>query len=321
MNPLRWWQKRKINRRRVMVEDALKHLHACEWNGHPASTHSLAGALKKPVSRVIELCRNMENQGLLRARGSGEVQLTPAGVQLALQVIRAHRLWERYLADEARMPLRHIHAEADRREHHRDVDALQALDASMGYPVTDPHGDPIPTAKGQLPAPVALPLTEWPLEEQAQIAHLEDEPATVFSQIVAVGLHIGQRIRIRQRDHERIELFDESETHILSPIVAANVFVVAAHPQSEPISIFPLTDLKTGITAVVHGLSEEIRGFTRRRLLDLGLTAGAEVAIEYTSFLGDPVALRVRGSLVALRHDQAQHVLIRTNGMEEASHD
>ena len=191
----------------------------------------------------------------------------------------------------------------------------------MGYPQTDPHGDPIPTAAGELPHPESKPLAEWPVGRPATIVHLEDEPATIFSQIAAQGLRPGDRIKVLEADEHRIVFTDDAETHVLAPVLAGNIFVVAAEPIGEPPSITRLATLEPGQDAVVHRLDEALQGFTRRRLLDLGLTPGAAVTAEYTSFLGDPVAFRVRGSLIALRREQARHVLIRTTRNRGNGHD
>jgi DtxR family Mn-dependent transcriptional regulator len=302
-----------------MIEDALKHLHACEWDGYRATTDSLAGALGLAHRTAIKLCTRLQSQGWVRFAEDG-LRLTPAGERLALQVIRAHRLWERYLADEARMPLTGVHAEADRREHQRDADAMSALDAAMGHPQTDPHGDPIPTAEGELPHRDSQPLTGWPVGEPATIVHLEDEPAAIFSQIAAQGLRPGQRIKVIEADEQRIVFTDEAETHVLAPVLAGNIFVVPAPPVPALTSIVPLTTLPPGRCALVCKLDDALQGFTRRRMLDLGLTPGAAVTAEFASFLGDPLAFRVRGSLIALRRDQARHVLIRANRAPENNH-
>jgi DtxR family Mn-dependent transcriptional regulator len=320
MSPLAWWSRLRATRRRVLIEDALKHLHACEWQGSRATTDSLAGALGLTRRRAIRLGARMQSQGWLTLSGGG-LRLTPAGEKLALQVIRAHRLWERYLADEARMPLAGIHAEADRREHRRDTETMQALDAAMGYPSTDPHGDPIPTAEGRMLRADSQPLTEWPPGKPAAIVHLEDEPAAVFDQIAALGLRPGQRIKVIEANEQRIVFSDEIETHVLAPILAGNIFVTAAEPTTVSIAIDRLTTLAPGRSAIVEALDDALQGFTRRRMLDLGLTPGARIRAEYASFLGDPMAFRVRGSLVALRRDQARHVLIRPNGNAEQDHD
>ncbi len=246
---------------------------------------------------------------------SPEAALDPTrrvGSQI-VQVIRAHRLWERYLADEARMALTDVHAEAERREHAHSTEALQALADAMGHPVTDPHGDPIPTAQGQLARPVVQPVTAWPLHLPARIVHLEDEPQAVFAQIAAEGLRPGQVVRVLEANARRMILSDGERTHTLAPVVAANIFVCPEVRQVETPSARRLTALRRGQRAIVRELDESLQGFTRRRLLDLGLTPGTPITAELPSPFGDPVAYRVRGTLIALRRDQAESILITTD--------
>ncbi len=306
---LKWLKNIRANRERVLIEDALKHLHASDWRSVPATPDSLGGALGLTPGRVMRLCMKMQTHGWLRIK-DGRLHCTPAGEQLALQVIRAHRLWEKYLADEARVPLANVHTIADRREHSRTDESMRQLDALMGYPLVDPHGDPIPTAEGLLERPESVPLTQWPIDKPAVIVHLEDEPVAVFSQIAAERLRPGQRIMVIESGEERIVFTSEEQTHVLAPVVAANVYVTLSAPIETERAGVPLTTLEPGESAMVHALDDTLRGYTRRRLLDLGLTPGATIAAEYRSFLGDPVAYRVRGSLIALRRDQAEHVLI-----------
>lgn len=302
-----WWQHRQFVQR-ALAEDALKHLHACEWRGHTAILDSLAGALRLSPRAAVALARRMEAEGWLRS-SEDSLRLTPEGVHIALAVIRAHRLWERYLADEARMPLTDIHTEAERREHGSAPETVQALEAALGYPATDPHGDPIPTAEGQLAGSLTQPLTDWPRNTPARIAHLEDEPAIIFSQIVAEGLCPGLVVRVIEANARHVLLSDGERVHTLAPIVAANIFVApdgAEHPRTTQ----NLTALRSGQQATICQLDESLQGFTRRRLLDLGLTPGTAVSAELRSLFGDPAAYRVRGTLIALRRDQAAKVFI-----------
>lgn len=298
----------RTNRRRILTEDALKHVHACAWRGQPASLHSLAGALHLTLARAVRLVENLEAQGLVRAADDG-LHLTPDGEQIAVAVVRAHRLWERYLADEARMPLTEVHHEAERREHSRNAEALGALEAALGHPTTDPHGDPIPSALGRIERVESRPLTDWPVETPARIVHLEDEPAALFAQIAAEGLRPGQTVRILEAAPHRLTLSDGHKTFALAPLVAANIFV-APRPAHNGAAARRLTALKTGEQAVVRALGDGLQGFTRRRLLDLGLTPGVPVTAELPSMFGDPVAYRVRGTLIALRRDQADQIVI-----------
>lgn len=296
-------------RQRVLAEDALKHLHTGEWRGQPATPDSLAGALRLSHSVAFRLIARMEAQGWLRSCAEG-LRLTPDGERLALQVIRAHRLWERYLADEARMSLADVHAEAERREHDHAADSLLALDEALGHPGSDPHGDPIPTAAGQLARFPARPITDWPLDTPARIVHLEDEPAAIFAQIAAQGLRPGQRVRVIESSAQRIVLSDGEQTHSLAPVVAATIYVAPVVADRAP-EVRRLTALRRGQRATVYALDEALQGFTRRRLLDLGLTPGTAITAEMQSLFRDPTAYRVRGTLIALRHDQAERVLIQ----------
>ncbi len=316
---LSWLRRIKETRRRVLVEDALKYLHKCDWEGTASTTASVGEALGVSPSKAQLLWQQLQAQGLVEISGD-HLHITPLGESLALQVIRAHRLWEKYLVDEARVPLADVHAMADRREHNRNPEAMSVLDASMGYPATDPHGDPIPTAEGVLSQTDSVPLTHWAIDRPARIVHLEDEPVAIFAQIVAAGVYLGQRIKVIESTPKRIVFTDHQETYVLAPIVAGNVFLVASEPMGREAPLPRLTTLELGASAKVQGLDGTLQGYTRRRLLDLGLTKGAQITAEYRSFLGDPVAYRVRGSLIALRQDQAQHVLISTNENQEQNH-
>lgn len=293
---------------RAQVEDALKHLHTCEWRGNSATLDSLCGALHLSDAAAVRLASQMEAQGLMHLAADG-LRLTPEGERMAVAIIRAHRLWERYLADEARMPLTAIHAEAERREHVHNPAALEALEVALGYPATDPHGDPIPTASGELTRRGSKPLAGWPLHTPARIVHLEDEPPALFAQLAAMGLRPGQIVQVLEANEQRVILSDGEATHSLAPIVAANIFVVPDGAPS-PAHLKRLSTLKPGQQATVQALTEALQGFTRRRLLDLGLTPGTRITVELPSMFRDPVAYRVRGTLIALRREQAEHILI-----------
>jgi len=296
---------------REQMEDALKHLLDREQQGRHASPESLAGTLDIQRGKVMRLIENMETQDLLETRGV-ELHLTTKGQRWALHVVRAHRLWERYLTDEARMPLEKVHGEAQRREHSLTEAQLNELDAALGHPTRDPHGDPIPTREGTLLKAEGMPLTAWQAEGPMRIVHLEDEPALAFEQILAAGLRLGQTIRILDRNPQRYLLTDGETEYRLAPAVAANVSV-AALPESEvaKASAIPLAELTHDQRGEIVILDDAVQGFTRRRFLDLGLTPGTVIYPELKNFFGDPRAYRVRGTLIALRKDQAAQIWVK----------
>jgi len=306
-----WWRHRdSAERRRHQLEDALKHLFEQEYRGRRASLSSLAGALGIRDAAVVRLVGRMQTQGLVTTAGQ-EFQLTSAGERLALQVVRAHRLVERYLADEARLPLPRVHALAERREHELSPEEANRLAAALGHPAFDPHGDPIPTSEGALPPAAGTPITSWPADTVGRIVHLEDEPEISFAQIVAEGLRIGQLIRIIEATPDRVVMSDGESEYTLAPAVAANVFLAPAPEVALDSEVVRLSDLAQGVDARVVGLDEACQGFSRRRLMDLGFTEGARIRPSLTTFAGDPRAYEVRGTLIALRRDQASSVLVR----------
>jgi DtxR family Mn-dependent transcriptional regulator len=296
---------------REQLEDALKHLLDRERQGRHASPESLAGTLDLPRAKATRLISDMESQSLLETHGS-QLHLTADGERWAMHVVRAHRLWERYLVDEARMPLNQIHDVAQKREHSLTEAQLNELDAALGHPTLDPHGDPIPTREGKMASVESMPVTAWQAEGPARIVHIEDEPAIAYEQILAAGLRLGQTIRMMEKTPQRVVLSDGETEYRLAPTVAANVSVTPL-PESEiaKANAIPLAELTQDQRGEIVQLDDAVQGFTRRRFLDLGLTPGTTIYPELGNFFGDPRAYRVRGTLIALRKDQAAQIWVK----------
>ena len=305
------WRSWQALRRRSRIEDGLKHLLALAQQGQSGSAASLAGALGLSEKPVVKLLASMESRGTIQSTRGG-LQLTPEGERLAMQVVRAHRLYETYLADEARIPLAKVHGVAERAEHGLSAEHVDALDAHLGHPLHDPHGDPIPRADGTVAPLKAVPLTDWPIGRQAHVAHVEDEPDVVFRQILALGIERGTPLRVLESNPDCLVVSDGEQEHRLAPVIAASVHVRAAlvTPAMPPDAV-RLSDLPARAEAEVAAIDPHYRGFGRRRLLDLGLTPGAIVSPELENAFGDPRGYRVRGAMIAIRQDQAKLVWVR----------
>ncbi len=307
--------------RRVRSEDALKHLFDCEYQGCLATHQSLVGVLGLGGRRSAELIARMEGLGLLVSTEGG-FRLTDRGRSEALRVIRIHRLWERYFADETGLDPRHWHPEAERREHLTSPAQADDLSLRLGYPRFDPHGDPIPTSEGDLPPRTGRALTDFAPGDEVEVVHVEDEPSAVYAQLVAEGIHPGMRLRVSASAPERIRFVADLDEVVLAPVVAANVFVVPVAEDAESgaggsdRAAVPLSSVGVGEQAAVVGFSRFCRGLERRRLLDLGLLPGTLVEAAMTSPSGDPVAYRVRGALIALRRSQAEQIQVRPAAQE-----
>lgn len=298
---------------RERTENALKHLLRQATEGHAASFASLQGALRMGDRALMALSQRLERDGLVRTDGT-QLRLTPDGERVALHVLRAHRLWELYLADELGVPLDRVHTEAERAEHLLSREQLDRLSASMGHPDVDPHGDPIPSRDGHVRESPGTPLGSWPMSTPGRIVHLEDEPPLAFAQLTAEGLRLGQVVRVIDRSASRVVLSDGEREFRLAPILAANVHVASVHVEAAPLpaGVMTLSRLPAGSSAEIVALDPSFRGFGRRRLLDLGFTPGARIRSDLATFAGDPRAYRLRGTTIALRREQSDRVLVKS---------
>ena len=158
------WRLQKALRRteRVLLEDALKHLFDFEYRGAHPSLESVAGVLEVSTQKAAELLARLERAQLVESvihADRATWRLTSTGRSDALRVVRIHRLWEHYLADETGLEANQWHPEAERLEHLTPAAQVEQLSSRLGHPRWDPHGDPIPTSEGDIAPPRGQPLT------------------------------------------------------------------------------------------------------------------------------------------------------------------
>lgn len=296
---------------REALEDALKHLYKSRRRGGAPSLESVAGALEIPLSRAARVLEALAAHGLVRA--DGPLVLTDEGEAYALQVIRTHRLWERYLADRTGTAPGDWHDQAEAREHEISPAQADRISASLGHPRYDPHGDPIPTAAGEIPEPEGLPLPYLSQGASGVVIHVEDEPRALYDRLVAHGVSPGMHVTVQEARDGRVRLSSAGTTLDLDLATAGNVTV---RPDPDGVvgedhgSYRTLEDLGAGEEGVVVGLAPACQGTQRRRLLDLGVVPGTRIRAELLSASGDPTAYEIRGALIALRRKQQRWVRV-----------
>jgi len=300
----------KKNTHRVLIEDSLKHLYNCEYNGINCTLNSVAGNLSISADEASKVVKKLEELELITSHERG-ISLTPEGRAYALRIIRTHRLWEKYLADETSVGEEDWHIAAEVIEHQITPAQADALAAQIGNPVFDPHGDPIPSAKGDLPVKKGHALNTLKAGEFARIIHIEDEPNAIYSQLVAAGLYPGMQIRMIESSKDRILFLANGEEVVLAPLFAKNVTIIPIKDEPTVKGKFKsLSSLSVGEKGIVLGISKRCRGQQRRRLMDLGVVPGTEIEAEMKSIGGDPVAYRIRGASIALRKNQADKIYL-----------
>jgi DtxR family Mn-dependent transcriptional regulator len=311
----------RSNKMRVLLEDALKYIFDCEYKKRPCGLNGIAGNLHVSTDQATKIVDHLQSIGLIRLLDE-EINLTDDGRSYALQIIRVHRIWERYLADETGVDHMEWHGAADFKEHRMSSEAANALAARIGNPVYDPHGDPIPSSEGELPSHQGQALSSLRAGDIARIVHIEDEPPAIYAQLSALDLFAGVQVYVLKVNDEKIEFVANGEECVLTPLFAANI-TVELLPQSEPIQERHalLSSLKLGEKAQIVGISPKCRGLERRRLMDMGIIPGSMVTAQLKSASGDPTAYQVMGTTVAIREGQAQNIFIsplkEENGQSE----
>jgi len=295
---------------RVRLEDALKHFYMCERRGTPLTLESLAGRLGVSTVRAALILTHMAHVNLVRVDGD-EPELTEEGRRSALQIVRTHRLWERYLADRTNVPATEWHDEAEHMEHTLSVQDVDVLESRLGHPRWDPHGDPIPTAQGEIPPLRGMGLMAAQAGDSVEVLHLEDEPREFYDVLIKHGLAPGERLDVVERTGSGIRLAVAGREWTLDPVTAQNV-TVRRLPAGERAreTLHTLREAAQGRSVRVTGISAVCQGPQRRRLLDLGVVPGTRITPELVSASGDPVAYRIRGALIALRGEQASWIAV-----------
>ena len=292
----------------VVGEDILKALYKDAQYGRVSTVGSLSAALPVRMVRVGALVERLRDSRLLTV-SDGALRLTARGSELAVHLVRAHRLWELYLSQETGYEPKEWHALAEVKEHELDPERLGAVARTLGNPVVDPDGDPIPSHIEQTTSPpTGSPLSTVPLSGSYRVTHLEDEPEDVYAALIDAGVYYGMRFELVEVTGGRFVLTCDGRTVTVPVVFAENITVEAC--EKEAADALRLADVDEGESVEVLELTTRCRGAERQRFLDLGFVPGSRVEVRFRSPNGDPVAYLVKNTLVALRDEQARNIRV-----------
>ncbi|GAB3532723.1 manganese-binding transcriptional regulator MntR [Arthrobacter tecti] len=182
------------------VQDYVKTIYALsEWHDAPVTSSRLAARLGVANSSVSEMIRKLDDLGLVRHEPYRPVELTAGGHRLALAMVRRHRLLETFLVRELGYRWDEVHDEAELLEHTVSDTFIDRLDAKLGCPAADPHGDPIPTADGSITLPDALPLNRLDDGHSGRVARISDENPSLLRFLASEQIGIGSPVTVLQR--------------------------------------------------------------------------------------------------------------------------
>ncbi|MGH9379502.1 MAG: metal-dependent transcriptional regulator [Thermoanaerobaculia bacterium] len=185
------------------VEDYLKSIlkHMPPEPGGLVSMGQIGSDLRVAPGTVTAMVKTLAESGLVEYEPYSGVRLTKAGRQLALHVLRRHRLIELFLVQVVGLDWSEVHDEAERMEHAVSDRLIERLDALLGHPTVDPHGDPIPTLQGRLtPQDHLRGLLECEPGEEIVIQRVVDQSEEFLRLLDREGLKPGSRWRVLEED-------------------------------------------------------------------------------------------------------------------------
>ena len=216
------------------VEDYLKAIYALsreDLGVERVSTSAIAERMQVSAASATSMMQRLAEMKLVDYVPYQGVALTEAGEKIALEVIRHHRLLELYLAEALGYPWDAVHDEAERLEHVISEEFEDRIDAMLGHPTTDPHGDPIPPKTGPPPArSVSRRLSEAEVGDSVVVRRVSDRDGELLRQLASLDLVPGTRVRVVGRDPAGGPLTLERDDRRLSvgEDVARRVFVESA---------------------------------------------------------------------------------------------
>jgi DtxR family Mn-dependent transcriptional regulator len=174
-------------------------------NGGGVTTNELSEHLHNKAGSVTDMLKRLSDKKLINYQKYKSVHLTHKGEKIAISIIRKHRLWEVFLMDKLKFRWDEVHDIAEQLEHIKSEELIQRLDQYLGQPRFDPHGDPIPDAKGHLNSLSAKPLSEHRKKAIYIFMGVSEHSRSFLQHLTSIGLKIGDSIKV-----EEIIPFDNS---------------------------------------------------------------------------------------------------------------
>ncbi len=209
-------------------ENYLKAIYHLGKQGSLAiSTNTIANKMSTKASSVTDMLKKLADKKLVDYKKYQGVSLTKKGKDIASNVIRKHRLWEVFLVEKLKFSWDEVHDIAEQLEHIKSQKLINELDAFLGFPTTDPHGDPIPDKNGRIVKNNAVSILEIKTGNEGVLTHVKDSSDVFLKYLNKNNLALGDKIKVID-----IEPFDNSvkieakeKQMIISKNVAGNLYL------------------------------------------------------------------------------------------------
>lgn len=193
------------------------------------SVNDIAERMSTRPATVTDMLRKLSDKKLINYEKYKKTQLSKTGNTFALQIIRKHRLWEVFLHQKLKFSWDEVHEVAEELEHIRSSKLIERMDEFLGYPMFDPHGDPIPNAAGEIKPASNTTLSESEPGKKLKLVAVKDTSTAFLQHLERFGLHINVILVVNEFlpfDHSVMVSIDKEPAVMLSDKIAANLLVV-----------------------------------------------------------------------------------------------
>jgi DtxR family Mn-dependent transcriptional regulator len=204
---------------------AILHLQKTSKSG--VSTNAIAEEMQTKASSVTDMVKKLSEKDLVIYKKYQGVYLSDSGRKTALQIVRKHRLWEVFLVDKLSFSWDEVHEVAEQLEHIKSDKLITELDKFLEFPKRDPHGDPIPDAKGNFHVANKTLLSNLSKGERGTLVGVKDTSTEFLKYLDKNNIALGKTIEVLDKEE-----FDESmliqtggKTLRISPMVTVNIFI------------------------------------------------------------------------------------------------
>lgn len=195
------------------------------------TTSALAESLQINAASVTDFIKKMAVKKLISYQKSKGVRLTEQGRQIALSIIRKHRLWEVWLVNKLNFKWDEIHEIAEQLEHVVSKTLIEKLDEHLGFPKTDPHGDFIPDAKGLFSKNSSKPLLDYTIGDNTKFVGVAEHSNSFLQYLTKNKIKLGDELlvlSIEEFDNSFLVKVNLKEQKLLSKEVVKNLLVIAS---------------------------------------------------------------------------------------------
>jgi DtxR family Mn-dependent transcriptional regulator len=209
-------------------ENYIKAIFHLQEESGTVTTNALAEKLATKAASVTDMMKKLSTKKLLHYKPYYGFTLSTEGRKAALFIIRRHRLWEYFLSQKLGFDWEEVHPLAEELEHVSSRKLIDRLDEFLGFPLYDPHGDPIPDSKGRVTARQHLSLLELPRNKAATVCQVTNQSADMLELLKHKSIGIGTKLEVKKHFpfDQSIEVKLRRQTITISEQLAKNIFVI-----------------------------------------------------------------------------------------------